>query len=953
MSKKLVQNAGQAFWDKFELPLCSGKSRKRGQAPDEDEAQDDRPDSPQDKAKDRKAKREKEQKSRDGGLLKMSEELQGKDLYELLEVEAAASIEDIKKSYRKLVLVHHPDKLQDPTEEQRQHFLLVQEAFEILCDTQKRRRYESTLEFDDSVPTDFRKGEQDFFEVFRPVFKRNARWSTQTGVPDLGDAATPIEEVKKFYDFWFEFDSWRDPLAMVDQEELHNLEEAECREERRWMERENAKLGKKIKQEEKDRISAFVKLADKHDPRLVAYRESQRQAKEEERAKKAAEKEAEKKRIEAEVRAKEEALEAKRQAEEAKKQAERKAKEEQKQILKNARQRLRGLHKHSQASVRRAVHADQLQEVCLQLGVEELESLSGQLEAALEKEQTLAIELLHAAIKKYGGTPIEDLSVKIKADGDTASTGSPDSGNDDDSDDADETDATPQKSAKVKSPEELEAERLMAERRAEEQRKKKEQQKKQDEARMAALRKEEAKEKKAQEREKEKAAKKIEDEKRKREEEKQRKLKQAEDQRLASIAQDEEKKRLQQEAARADAFAADRAERLDMLESEDSMLANGGDLAGVIQKVLLEPSDKPSSALKAMQVIAKQLPSAEQIRPPKAPDASLQGKKKAAAEKAYLEEKATAEASEQARRETEEFCVDLATACMIHEGHESEQSEVAAKLCRVLPVALRPPGSTPEVSKDMKNRIKKQRLRLRTTVLRLLRQVESSSDGPAEAPAASGDAGVIKEGTQLVVLEEGPIFESPSSYETIGEATVGKTLVAAGPPVDVEGYSMVPLRPSGTIERRIVKVSAPAATEKPSKKGKGSQGEPAKKQPPQESPPEAQLPEKFRTLANLAADSADIAESELEVAFYLGFDPTAGPIPASVAEVAPIAPEEPEAAPAVTEAVPDKTPSKKNKKAGKDQSKGGQEEDLDALLSEFGLQANGSEASKKKKKGKS
>ena len=39
----------------------------------------------------------------------------------------------------------------DPTEVQRKHFLLVQEAFEILSDTQIRRRYESTLEFDDWV----------------------------------------------------------------------------------------------------------------------------------------------------------------------------------------------------------------------------------------------------------------------------------------------------------------------------------------------------------------------------------------------------------------------------------------------------------------------------------------------------------------------------------------------------------------------------------------------------------------------------------------------------------------------------------------------------------------------------------------------------------------------------------------------------------------------------------
>mmetsp|Transcript_10803 Transcript_10803/g.24436 ORF Transcript_10803/g.24436 Transcript_10803/m.24436 type:complete len:963 (+) Transcript_10803:104-2992(+) len=935
MAQKFVQNAGKAFWDRFELPLCEGKVRKKGQNRGEDKESLQSPAS--DKGKDRKAKREEQKASKDGGLLKMSEELQGKDLYELLEVEASASSEDIKKSYRKLVLLHHPDKIQDPTEEQRQHFLLVQEAFEILSDTQKRRRYESTLDFDDTVPTDFRKSD-DFFEVFRPVFKKNARWSEKTGVPDLGDAATPIEQVKAFYEFWLEFESWRDPLAMVDVEELYCLEEAECREERRWMERENAKVARKFKQMEKDRILDFVKLAEKHDPRVVSHRETQRLAREEEKAKKAAEKEAEKRRIEEERRAKEELLEAARQAEEAKRQAERKAKEEQKQILKNARQRLRGLHKKAPPAVQRAVHAEQLQEVCLQLRVEELNSVADQLELLLSKdlEQSEVIDLLHAQIKQYGGTPIEDTSVKLHADGDTASTGSPASDNAVESDDDEDAQAS-QKKSKAKAPlrQETEAERLRREEEAERKRaaelKKKEQQKKLEEQRLAAAKKDEAKERKAQEREKQKQEKKAEEEQRKREELKQKKTQQAEEQRLQQLAQEEEKQRLAKEATKAEVFTADRVARLDLCEgTEEKLLAT--DLDGAIQTAMFGTPECLSNAAQAIKIIAQQLPSAEPVRLPKAPDSALQGKKKAAAEKTYAEEKATAEASEQSRREAEDYVIDLAVACLVHQGAEEDAKTMSGKLAQLLVLGMRPPVNSPEVPKEVKTRIKKQRLRLRAAVLKLLRQFESSSDKPSsQGSSASWDA--IKEGTALVVIEEGPIFASPSSYDTIGQATIDMKLVAAGRPVDAEGYSMVPLRPSGTVEMRIVKVV-------PGEKG-------GKKKAPQSGAAAVSLPARFQELARLAAaGSADVAEAALEVAFYQGFDPdVTSCAPVTAVQMAVEEPAQP--------AQPEPAVASKQSKKGKGQDKISQEEDLDAILSELGVEVGATSSNaKKNKKGK-
>merc|ERR1712079_187966 len=115
-------------------------------------------------------------------------------------------------------------------------------------------------------------------------------WSNRRPVPKLGDKDTHIDDVKKFYDFWNRFDSRRDPLAMADKLgiELLDLKEAECREERRWMERENAKEARKVKQIEADRILKLVKLAEQHDPRMIADREKKKAEKEAAAAEKAA-----------------------------------------------------------------------------------------------------------------------------------------------------------------------------------------------------------------------------------------------------------------------------------------------------------------------------------------------------------------------------------------------------------------------------------------------------------------------------------------------------------------------------------------------------------------------------------------------------------------------------------------------------------------------------------------
>lgn len=89
----------------------------------------------------------------------------------------------------------------------------MQEAFELLSDDVFRRSYDSSLPFDDSLPTENEVRDGDFFSIFTPVFQRNEMWSTLQPVPELGNADTPLEQVNRFYAFWSGFESWREASA--------------------------------------------------------------------------------------------------------------------------------------------------------------------------------------------------------------------------------------------------------------------------------------------------------------------------------------------------------------------------------------------------------------------------------------------------------------------------------------------------------------------------------------------------------------------------------------------------------------------------------------------------------------------------------------------------------------------------------------------------------------------
>lgn len=164
------------------------------------------------------------------------------DLYALLGLEHLtyeAGEGDIKSAYKKLALMYHPDKVGDKiTETDKEVWLKVQNAYETLIDPVKRKRYDSSLPFNDSIPNDadvIDISEEAFYELFEPVFRRNALFAKKKPVPSIGDATMPLEQVYKFYKYWDNFETWRD----FSQYDEYDPREAADRYERRYMEKEN------------------------------------------------------------------------------------------------------------------------------------------------------------------------------------------------------------------------------------------------------------------------------------------------------------------------------------------------------------------------------------------------------------------------------------------------------------------------------------------------------------------------------------------------------------------------------------------------------------------------------------------------------------------------------------------------------------------------------------------
>ncbi|RPD54290.1 DnaJ-domain-containing protein [Lentinus tigrinus ALCF2SS1-7] len=238
------------------------------------------------------------------------------DYYALLEVDESATADEIKKSFRRLALVHHPDKNAQDIEGATKRFAAIQQAYEVLSDEQERAWYDShraslipepdaadvfeeirkgappprardrgltvrhlTQFFDISIYDGFDDGPNSFFTIYRNLFSRLAHDEKQYSdvpLPSFGDSTwpwlSPSKEEKDqcartFYAYWTNFVTSKE-FEWADQ---WNLAEAPDRRVRRLMERDNKKARDDARKEYNETVRSLAMFIRKRDPRYKTH----------------------------------------------------------------------------------------------------------------------------------------------------------------------------------------------------------------------------------------------------------------------------------------------------------------------------------------------------------------------------------------------------------------------------------------------------------------------------------------------------------------------------------------------------------------------------------------------------------------------------------------------------------------------------------------------------------
>ncbi|KAI9462149.1 hypothetical protein F5148DRAFT_982880 [Russula earlei] len=242
------------------------------------------------------------------------------DYYAILEVDETATADEIRRSFRRLALIHHPDKNHDDPEGATRRFAALQQAYEVRARSLsyasiRRAWYDShrsalVPEPDaETVVNEIKKGatpssrahdrgltvshlraflnpsiwssltdeENSFFTIYRNLFDRLASDEhTDVDFPSFGYSTwgwtaqskeRPSEAARLFYNFWLNFSTAKE-FFWSDQ---WNVSEAPDRQVRRLMEKDNKKARDTARKEYNETVRTLVMFVRKRDQRYKAY----------------------------------------------------------------------------------------------------------------------------------------------------------------------------------------------------------------------------------------------------------------------------------------------------------------------------------------------------------------------------------------------------------------------------------------------------------------------------------------------------------------------------------------------------------------------------------------------------------------------------------------------------------------------------------------------------------
>ncbi|KAL9913018.1 dnaJ homolog subfamily C member 21 isoform 1-T2 [Glossina fuscipes fuscipes] len=217
--------------------------------------------------------------------------------YEELGVERIASESEIKTAYRKLALKWHPDKNLNCLDEAKERFQLIQQAYDVLSDSQERAWYDNHREqilrgknsdyedncldvfqyFSGSCFKGYGDDDKGFYSVYSNVFQQivvedaefmNDEMEVEK-VPSFGNSQSSYEEiVGPFYAYWSAYCTKKTYVWLCP----YDVKAIKDRRILREIEKDMKKVVQKAKKERNEEVRNLVAFVRKRDKRVLAYK---------------------------------------------------------------------------------------------------------------------------------------------------------------------------------------------------------------------------------------------------------------------------------------------------------------------------------------------------------------------------------------------------------------------------------------------------------------------------------------------------------------------------------------------------------------------------------------------------------------------------------------------------------------------------------------------------------